>query len=237
MDRPDEGDLRIFPKYDDPGILRIGNPALLPQFTWRGELGYKRELSKGYVYVAAYHRMTSEILTRILTSDSTGTQLYSLAQNAGDGTNTGVELVAEHEVAKGVRVNLNANVFRNTIDAFSTVSAYPEPTPYSADRQQATSGNVKLNAKFRLHEGLDLQLTGMWFARDIVPQGSIGARWSTDLGLVWKLPPLKSELTLVATDVFNTMRIHREVSGDGFRLVSTDYLETRAVRLSWSWSF
>ena len=79
------------------------------------------------------------------------------------------------------------------------------------------------------------RITG--FARDIVPQGSIGARWSTDLGLVWKLPPLKSELTLVATDVFNTMRIHRDVRGDGFRLVSTDYLETRAVRLSWSWSF
>lgn len=234
VDRPDEGDLRIFPKYDDPGILRIGNPGLRPQFTWRGELGYKRDLSKGYVYAAAYHRITSNILTRIVTTDGSGTQLYSLAQNAGGGTNSGLEAVIEQEVVKGVRVSLNANVYRNVIDAFSTISAYPTPTPYSAKRQEATSGNVKLNTRFRLREGMDLQITGIWLARDIVPQGSIGERWSVDLGLAWKLPGVKSELGLAATDLFNTMRIYKEVVGDGFRMVSTDYLETRAVRLTWS---
>ncbi len=234
VDRPDEGDLRIFPKYDDPGILRIGNPGLRPQFTWRGELGYKRDLSRGYIYAAAYHRITSNILTRIVTADGSGTQLYSLAQNADGGTNSGFEAVIEQEVVKGVRLSLNGNVYRNVIDAFSTVSAYPTPTPYSAKRQQATSGNVKLNARFRLHEGVDLQLTGIWLARDIVPQGSIGERWSVDLGLAWKLPGVKSELGLAATDMFNTMHIYKEVVGDGFRMVSTDYLETRAVRLTWS---
>ncbi len=234
VDRPDEGDLRIFPKYDDPSILRIGNPDLRPQFTWRGELGYKRDLSRGYVYGAAYHRITSNILTRIVTGDGTGTQLYTLAQNAGGGTNSGLEAVIEQEVVKGIRLSVNGNVYRNVIDAFSTISAYPTPTPYTAKRQQTTSGNAKLNAKFRLREGMDLQLTGIWLARDIVPQGSIGERWSVDLGLAWKLPGVKSELSLVATDLLNTMRIPKEVVGDGFRLVSTDYLETRAVRLTWS---
>jgi outer membrane receptor protein involved in Fe transport len=234
VDRPDEGDLRIFPKYDDPSILRIGNPGLRPQFTWRGELGYKRDLSRGYVYAAAYYRITSNILTRIVTGYGTGTQLYTLAQNAGGGTNSGVEAVIEQEVVKGVRLSLNGNVYRNVIDAFSTISAYPTPTPYTAKRQQTTSGNAKLNAKFRLREGMDLQLTGIWLARDIVPQGSIGERWSVDLGLAWKLPGVKSELSLVATDLFNTMRIPKEVVGDGFRVVSTDYLETRAVRITWS---
>lgn len=237
VDRPDEGDLRIFPKYDDPGILRIGNPGLRPQFTWRGELGYKRDLSRGYIYAAAYHRITSNILTRIVTGDAGGTQLYTLAQNAGGGTNSGLEAVIEQEVVKGARVSLNGNVYRNVIDAFSTISAYPTPTPYSAKRQQATSGNVKLNTKFHLREGMDLQLTGIWLARDIVPQGSIGERWSVDIGLAWKLPGAKSELALVATDLLNTMRINKEVVGDGFRMVSTDYLETRAVRITWSRSF
>lgn len=237
VDRPDEGDLRIFPKYDDPSILRVGNPGLRPQFTWRGELGYKRDLSRGYIYAAAYHRLTSNILTRIVTGDGSSTQLYSLAQNADGGTNTGLEAVIEQEVVKGVRVNLNANVYRNVIDAFSTISAYPIPTPYSAGRQQTTSGNVKLNTKLRMREGMDLQLTGIWLARDIVPQGSIGERWSLDLGLSWKLPGVKSELGLVGTDLLNTMRIPKEVVGDGFKVVSTDYLETRAVRLTWSWIF
>ncbi len=40
-----------------------------------------------------------------------------------------------------------------------------------------------------------------------------------------------------ATDLLNTMRIPKKVVGDGFQMVSTDYLETRAVRLTWSWIF
>jgi outer membrane receptor protein involved in Fe transport len=33
VDRPNEVDIRIFPKYDDAEIIKIGNPALRPQFT------------------------------------------------------------------------------------------------------------------------------------------------------------------------------------------------------------
>ncbi|MFT3884031.1 MAG: TonB-dependent receptor [Flavobacteriales bacterium] len=237
VDRPDEGDLRIFPKYDDPGILRVGNPGLRPQFTTRGEAGYKRDIAKGYAYIAAYHRITDDILTRIITADTAGTQLYTLAQNAGRGTNSGMELVLEREVVKRLKLGLNANIYRNVIDAFSTVSAYPRPTPYSAARQQATSGNVKLNARLALPKDLSAQLTGIWLARDIVPQGSIAERWSVDLGLNWKVPGTRSELTANVTDLLNTMRIERTVIGDGFRVSSQDYMETRAVRLAWAWAF
>lgn len=237
VDRPDEGDLRIFPKYDDPGILRIGNPGLRPQFTSRGEVGYKHDLSKGYLYIAGYHRFTTDILTRIVTADTAGTQLYTLAQNAGRGTNCGVELVLEREVVKNLKLGLNANIYRNVIDAFSTVSAYPRPTPFTAPHQQLTSGNVKLNARLTLPKDIALQLTGIWLARDIVPQGNIAERWSVDVGVNWKLPKTKSELTVNATDILNTMRIGRSVSGDGFRVLSTDFVETRAVRLTWAWAF
>ena len=33
IDRPGEPELRIFPKYDDPELLKAGNPYLRPQFT------------------------------------------------------------------------------------------------------------------------------------------------------------------------------------------------------------
>ena len=237
VDRPDEGDLRIFPKYDDPGILRIGNPGLRPQFTSRGELGYKHDFTKGYVYIAGYHRITDDILTRIVTADTSGTQLYTLAQNAGRGTNSGIELVVEREVVKDLKLGLNANIYRNSIDAFSTVSAYPWPTPFSTKGQRLTSGNVKLNARLRLPKDLSIQVTGIWLARDIVPQGEMAERWSLDMGVNWKVTGTKSELTANATDLLNTMRIGRTVNGDGFTIVSTDYLETRAVRLTWAWAF
>lgn len=237
VDRPTEGDLRIFPKYDDPGFLRIGNPGLQPQFTWRGELGYKRDLPKGYVYAAAYHRITSDILTRIVTGSESSTQLYTIAQNAGQGTNSGLELVLEHALGDEIKASLNGNIYRNAIDAFTTVNAYPRPTPYAALRQELTSGNVKLNTRYTMRKDLEIQITGIWLARDIVPQGSMDERWSVDMGVVWKPASAKSTLTLSATDILNTMRVRQTVIGEDFRIVSTNYYETRAVRLTWAWNF
>ena len=42
VDRPNEVDIRIFPKYDDAEIIKVGNPALRPQFTSAFEVGYKK---------------------------------------------------------------------------------------------------------------------------------------------------------------------------------------------------
>jgi outer membrane receptor protein involved in Fe transport len=39
VDRPNEVDIRVFPKYDDAEIIKVGNPALKPQFTNSLELG------------------------------------------------------------------------------------------------------------------------------------------------------------------------------------------------------
>jgi hypothetical protein len=41
VDRPNEVDIRIFPKYAAAEILKVGNPELQPQFTNLFGLGYK----------------------------------------------------------------------------------------------------------------------------------------------------------------------------------------------------
>ena len=46
IDRPNEVDIRIFPKYDDAEIIKVGNPRLRPQFTKLVELGFKRNLKR-----------------------------------------------------------------------------------------------------------------------------------------------------------------------------------------------
>ena len=56
VDRPGEPELRIFPKYDDPEILKVGNPYLRPQFTETFELSYEHLWDTGSVIASAYHR-------------------------------------------------------------------------------------------------------------------------------------------------------------------------------------
>lgn len=237
VDRPNEVDIRIFPKYDDAEIIKVGNPALRPQFTNSYELGYKTTLKKGYFYTALYHRSTEGTITRIATQVPPSTLIYTVFQNAGHSSNTGMEMVFQHDFSKAVSFNTNINVYRNIIDAFTVENKYPVPSIYTATKEQFTSGNIKLNGIFHLPKQTDIQITSIYLAPDIIPQGKIGTRFSVDMGIKKQIQKSKGELFFNASDIFNTLKIKKELNGNGFKLISTDYYETQVFRLGYSYKF
>ena len=237
VDRPNEVDIRIFPKYDDAEIIKVGNPALQPQFTSSYELGYKTNLQKGYLYVAAYHRSTNGTITRIATQVPPSTLIYTVFQNAGHSSNTGLELVVQQDLSKFFSVNANINLYQNIIDSFTVENKYPVSSIYRANRDQFTSGNIKVNAIVHLRKQTDIQLTSIFLGKDIIPQGRIASRFSTDIGIKKQLQKNKGELFLNASDIFNTLRIRKELVGNGFVLTSTDFYETQVLRIGYSKKF
>ena len=237
VDRPNEVDIRIFPKYDDAEIIKVGNPALRPQFTSSFELGYKSGWDAGYLYSALYHKEMEGTITRIGSIVPGSTLIYNIFQNAGRSRNTGVEVVLSQNLAKWGTLNLNLNGYQTTIDAFSVVNLYPVRNVFLANRQQLVSGNVKLTGLFRLPKSIDAQITALYLAPDLVPQGRIDSRFSIDLGLKMPVQKGRGEVFLNATDVANTLRIRRTVQGDGFNYVSTDYFETQVIRLGYNRKF
>lgn len=237
VDRPNEVDIRIFPKYDDAEIIKVGNPALRPQFTNSFELGYKTNWNKGYFYSAAYHRFADGTITRISSIAPNSNLIYAIFQNAGRSYNTGLEVVLTQEVAKWYSFNLNLNGYHNQINAFSVENKYPVPNTFSADKQEIISGNIKLNNTFHFPKNFDAQLTAIYLAPDIIPQGKIAQRFSLDLGIKKSLQKGKGEIFLNATDILNTMIIKKEIQGQGFKYISTDYYETQVIRLGYNYKF
>ena len=237
VDRPNEVDIRIFPKYDDAEIIKVGNPALRPQFTSLFEFGFKSSWSKGYFYAAAYHRFADGTITRISSIDPNNSLIYAIFQNAGRSFNTGLEVVLTQEVKKWYSFNLNLNGYHNQINAFSVENKYPVPNIFSAEKQEIFSGNVKLNNTFHLPKNFDAQLTAIYLAPDIIPQGKIARRFSIDFGVKRSLQKGKGELFLNATDILNTMIIKKDIQGQGFKYTSSDYYETQVVRLGYNYKF
>jgi len=237
LDRPDEVDIRIFPKYDDPEILKVGNPGLRPQFTNTVEVGYKREQTNGYFYTAIYHRATKGTITRIGTVVPNSTIIYSLFQNAGQSSNTGVELILQQNVSKKISFNTNINIYRNQISAFTIENKYPVPTTFTAASAKNTSGNVKFNGLFHLPKQTDIQVSAIYLAPDIIPQGKIYSRYSVDAGFKKGVQKGKGELLVNASDIFNTLRTKKEISGENFRFTSTDYYETQVFRIGYNLKF
>ena len=237
VDRPNEVDIRIFPKYDDSEIIKVGNPALRPQFTNLIELGYKTIWEKGSLYNAIYHRFADGTITRISSTVAGSNIIYATFQNVNKSYNTGVEVVLAQEISKQYSFNLNLNAYRNQIDAFTVVNKYPTTHTFSADKQEIYSGNIKLNNTFHFPNSLDAQLTAIYLAPDIIPQGKIKSRFSLDLGLKKAIQKGKGELFFNATDLLNTMVIRKEIKGQGFDYTSNDYYETQVIRIGYNYKF
>ncbi|MCB9304490.1 MAG: TonB-dependent receptor [Lewinellaceae bacterium] len=237
VDRPDEVDIRIFPKYDDAEIIKVGNPALQPQFTNAFELGYKNVWEKGYYYAAAYHRVTDGAITRISTTVPGSNLIYTIFQNVNNSYNTGLEMALSQDLSEKISVNMNVNAYHNQIDAFTVVNQYPVENTFSSGQQEIVSGNIKLNAVFRFSGNFDAQITAIYLAPDIIPQGTIDSRFSLDAGMKKGIQQGKGELFLNATDLLNTMVIRKEIDGNDFSYTSTDYYETQVVRIGYSYKF
>ncbi len=237
VDRPNEVDIRIFPKYDDAEIIKVGNPALKPQFTNSFELAYKGNRKKGYFYSALYHRIADGTITRISTTVPGSNLIYAIFQNVNRSYNTGVELILSQEVARWYSFNLNVNAYRNRIEAFTVTNLYPVVHTFSAAAQEIYSGKLKFNNTFHLSKTTDAQLTAVYLAPDLIPQGKIGERFSLDAGIKTRIQKGKGEVFLNATDLLNTMVIRKQIQGDGFYYNSSDYYETQVIRIGYSYKF
>jgi len=242
VDRPNEVDIRIFPKYDDAEIIKVGNPALRPQFTQSIELGFKTTLKffgekKGYLYTAVYHKIADGTITRIASTVPNSTLIYAIFQNANRSNNTGIEVVLSEEVAKWFSFNINLNGYHNSIDAFTVENKYPITNTFSVNKQEIFSGNAKLNAIFHLLKRFDMQTTIIYLAPDIIPQGKIEQRFSIDLGIKTSIQKGKGELFFNATDLANNMVVKRQIQGKDFSYISTDYYETQVIRIGYNYKF
>lgn len=237
VDRPDEVDIRIFPKYDDAEIIKVGNPALQPQFTQTLESGYRHTWDSGDFYAALYHRTTDGTITRIATLGTDPNLIYNVTQNAGRSFNSGTELVWSQNIDTNLSLQANLNYYYNRINAFSVLNKYPIETLFKADVHDLWSGNFKVTTNWHPGDLWSLQVAGTYLAPDLIPQGKTNSRFSVDLGLKKSIQKGKGECFINASDLFNTLVIQKEIQGNGFSYTSSDYFETQVIRLGYAYKF
>ncbi|MGV8964552.1 MAG: outer membrane beta-barrel protein [Candidatus Saccharimonadaceae bacterium] len=239
IDRPGEFELRPFPKYDDPEILKTGNPYLRPQFTQTFELAYKTLWKDRLVYVSGFYRLINDIFERVYTNDTNAitTIINTIPQNLGKGTNLGFEVALEQRITSKWDVNGSFNWYANTINAFSGTSIYPYPQSFSFEESKNNTWNIKINNNLKLPFQTDFQLSAVYYASNIIPQGKIKERYSIDFGLKKQTLKGKAEISLSATDLLNTFAIKRSIVGEDFKLYSENYYETQVITLGMKYKF
>jgi outer membrane receptor protein involved in Fe transport len=233
IDRPGEFELRPFPKYDDPEILKTGNPYLRPQYTRTFEIAYKKNWENGTMYIAGFHRLINNIFSRIYTIDAQASTsiINTIPQNLGKGTNLGFEIAFEQKITKKWNLDGSLNWYMNKINTFSGTAIYPYAQSFNFDESKSNTWNFKINNNIKLPLETDLQVSAVYYAPNIIPQGKVLERYSVDLGLKKPVFKGKGEVSLIASDLFNTFGLRQTIQGDGFSLATNNYYETQVITL------
>jgi hypothetical protein len=235
VDRPGEPELRIFPKYDDPEILKVGNPFLRPQFTNAYELGFSRSWRGGAGSAALYQRDVSDAFLRIFAMDDSNPDydiVNRIFENAGNFRQTGVQLTASHEIARAWRLAGSVNWFQNDIEALDTILFFPTRRPFTLSGSTDHTWDMTLNNRFVLPRGLELQANYIRYASRNVPQGRERARSSLDFSAKKPLLNERAELVFTFTDIFNDFALQHDIIGTGFTALYQNFLETQVATLA-----
>jgi outer membrane receptor protein involved in Fe transport len=238
IDRPGEDILRIFPKYDDPELLKIGNPSLRPQYTQNMEMAYKYLWQKGSIYTSFYHKITDAYYTRVYVQDPLHSEITIKAyDNLGKATNTGLELAFDQKITKSWNMSASANMYRNTIFAHSGSINFPVSQAYSVEKRTDTPMFAKISSQFSLPDNFRIEFNGIWFSAKNIGQGKELSRGGLDIGVRKAFADNKLELNLSGTDIFNTMGIRQEIESSGFNVEYQNFFETQVFSLGLKYKF
>ncbi len=238
VDRPGEPELRIFPKYDDPELLKVGNPYLRPQFTDAFEIAHKYSWGTSSLFSAVYHRMIKDQYMRIYSIDDSNPDydiVNRIYQNTGSATNTGIELLFSQDITNTFKLSASFNGYVNAIDAYQGTLLFPFERAFFIDESTDEAWDAKLTSEFKLPLEISAQFTGVYYSAKNIPQGEQLSRYSLDFGLKKSIWDNKGELTLSATDIFNTFGIRQEVDGEGFEALYENYFETQIFRIGFKY--
>jgi outer membrane receptor protein involved in Fe transport len=240
VDRPGEPELRVFPKYDDPELLKVGNPYLRPQFTNTVEAAHRYNWGSGSLFSAVYHRQIKGAYQRILSVDNSNPDydiVNKIYQNTGESTNTGIELLFSQDLTENWKLTASTNIYRNSIDAYQGILLFPFVRPFTIEETSNTAGDFKLSNTFALPLDIEAQVTGLYFSKRNISQGEELARSSIDFGLKKSIWNKAGEITLSASDLFNNFGLRQRIDGEGFTALYENYYETQIVRLGMKYKF
>ena len=240
VDRPGEPELRVFPKYDDPELLKVGNPYLRPQFTQNTELAYKLVWNSGSLFMSGFHRIIDDPYLRIYSMDTTNYQydiINKIYVNAGSARHTGLELLLSQRFGDFWKLSGSINWYNIVIDGYKGTMLFPYERPYYILESKDITWDLKINNQWTLPYQTQLQLTFLYYAPQIIPQGKQLSRSSLDIGIKKVFLNNHGEISLSFSDMFNRFGIRQEIQGEGFTAVYENLYETQILRLGFRYKF
>lgn len=255
INRPGFYQLFPFIDYSDTLNLSRGNPGLEPEFTNSIEVSYQKLFKNRDNFLASvYFKNTNGLITRnqvLENNPVTGKeQLVNTFVNANSSYITGLEMTFKTKIYKWWDMTTNLNLFTSKINI---------DDPTIPEQEQFFSYFGKLNNTFKLAKNLNLQVSGEYQSKTILPpggggnrfggggmfgqssstaQGFIRSNYFVDAGLRFDF--LKNNMASISLNVNDVFRTRRSYIYSESAFFTQDVFRRRdpqVFRLNFNWRF
>ena len=228
VNRPESRTMNPFIDYGDTLNVRKGNPEVQPEYVDSYEMSYLKNFEKHSVNVTVYYRYTHNLITRYRFLDQSTNVTTSTFINFSSSENAGAEIVIKNQIGEAISIMTSGNIFQNKING-SNVDAELQST--------STNWNARMTVNAKLAKNTSLQISGMYMAPSVQPQGSFKGMSGVDAGIRQELWKGRGTLSLNVNDIFNTRKMVIHNIGDGFVSYMTRTRESRMAMLNFSYRF
>ena len=224
--RPDPEALNPFSDHQDIFNLRAGNPNLLPQDTWSGQLACTHSAGALSYGATAYYRLDRNSVTDVAQSLGDGVVLLTKA-NLPTSQSAGLEFSANGKLTRSLSYSLSGEAFYTQIDA----------TSLGAPGLKSTVGvNLKASLEYRPTAQDTAQISLSRVDKRLTPQGFVSAINLVNLGYKHQVRP---DLAVVVTisDLLDGQRFQRFVNTPALRDVYQRYQVGRVAYVGVIYTF
>ncbi len=205
INRPGGWDLNPVPTYFNRYTVRVGNPALEPEYTDSFDLGYMLKFGRSYLSLEAFSRITKNKIDRIESLGGDGI-LYLKSENLGKDYSTGLELMGNIEFTKWLTVNTSVSGFNYRLKGEIDGKAFDS---------ESTNWSGRMNTTIKFSDNSRMQIQGFYRGSSVSAQGESKASFHTTLALKQDFLKKKLTATLSVQDLLGTAKFEREsVTGD-----------------------
>lgn len=228
IDRPGGWALEPFYTWIDANSVRIGNPALQPEFIDSYEIGGQTFIGKVSVSSEIYYRVAHNKIegVRSVYPGASDVTLFTF-ENIGKDYSLGNEFLINFDIAKIWDVSLMGNIYNYKVKG--ALSGVPF-------ERSSFNWNSRFSNSFKIGNSWQLQLNAMYRSPTISSQGRREGFVTTDAAVKKEFLDKKLSLTLQVRDIFSTAKHEFSSEGPGFYTYNNFNRESPQVMLNLRYS-
>jgi outer membrane receptor protein involved in Fe transport len=227
INRPNSENLNPFTSYADPFNLRMGNPALTPEYINSFDFGYTFSKNKINFTASVFYRETKDVISRVKTFFDNGATAITYG-NIQSSQSLGPELIVIYKPKTWMKniISANGNMIKftdNSTDFDFNNSGFYWSVKYAGTFEiWKKTANIQLNARYN--------------SPIVRPQGIVQPRASIDLSVE---KSLKKNWTVGfrISDIFNTQEFRLNFEQNGITQYSRFKQNTQRFYINASYKF